>query len=395
MQYQLKIQQLVTYAKSRVYRNFIRALSDNENIRLNGESNLFYFMTLCSYANFRTSTFRIDAVRYTLAPGEWMMPVRELMKIYRKKTEKGTVAVLERLQQSNHIHYELLHHRRYVKFRINDWSKFNSTIEATAPCGFGCSPNTGRTSGFFFFPYKMVSEFIGKGKCSEMDILLDLWLNAIYNDERIAGSDVGPVVYYRNGTHSPLTGYEDLGKRWGISKSTAGRILRKLEENSYIKLVAFPGKYGTAIYLQNYLSTMFNISDITIDKEEVALALNIRINIPEETSENTIEMIEELLDSACQNCENTITDDQISVPETVSCVPELHLRKIVRKTAKVLCLQGLTCASCTHARYYLSPLSDDCKRKSISTEYLIRCPGGGRSYKFKLDIEPITESEEN
>ena len=117
MQYQLKIQQLVTYAKSRVYRNFIRALSDNENIRLNGESNLFYFMTLCSYANFRTSTFCIDAMRYTLAPGEWMMPVRELMKIYRKKTEKGTVAVLERLQQSNHIHYELLHHRRYVKFR--------------------------------------------------------------------------------------------------------------------------------------------------------------------------------------------------------------------------------------------------------------------------------------
>ena len=45
MQYQLKIQQLVTYAKSRVYRNFIRALSDNENIRLNGESNLFYFGT--------------------------------------------------------------------------------------------------------------------------------------------------------------------------------------------------------------------------------------------------------------------------------------------------------------------------------------------------------------
>ena len=152
MQYQLKIQQLVTYAKSRVYRNFIRALSDNENIRLNGESNLFYFMTLCSYANFRTSTFCIDAMRYTLAPGEWMMPVRELMKIYRKKTEKGTVAVLERLQQSNHIHYELLHHRRYVKFRINDWSKFNNTIEATAPCGFGYNPNTGRTSGFFFFP---------------------------------------------------------------------------------------------------------------------------------------------------------------------------------------------------------------------------------------------------
>jgi len=387
MQYQLKIQQLVTYSRCRIYRKFLKNLSDDKNIRTNGSSYLYYFMMLCSLANFRTSQVCVDGIKYSIAPGEWMMPIRDLMILLRKKTEKSTIEILEYLQKSHYLQYSISCHRKYVKFKINDWSKFNSTIEATAPCT--------KDSGFFFFPYKMVSEFIGKGKCSEMDILLDLWLNAIYNDERIAGSDVGPVVYYRNGTHSPLTGYEDLGKRWGISKSTAGRILRKLEENSYIKLVAFPGKYGTAIYLQNYLSTMFNISDITIDKEEVALALNIRINIPEETSENTIEMIEELLDSACQNCENTITDDQISVPKTIGCVPESHLRKIVRKTAKVLCLQGLTCASCTHARYYLSPLSDDCKRKSISTEYLIRCPGGGRSYKFKLDIEPITESEEN
>ena len=393
MQYQLKIQQLVTYSRCRIYRKFLKNLSDDKNIRTNGSSYLYYFMMLCSLANFRTSQVCVDGIKYSIAPGEWMMPIRELMTLLRKKTEKSTIEILENLQKSHYLQYSISCHRKYVKFKIADWSKFNSTIEATAPCT--------KDSGFFFFPYKMVSEFIGKGKCSEMDILLDLWLNAIYNDERIAGSDVGPVVYYRNGTHSPLTGYEDLGKRWGISKSTAGRILRKLEENSYIKLVAFPGKYGTAIYLQNYLSTMFNISDITIDKEEVALALNIRINIPEETSENTIEMIEELLDSACQNCENTITDDQISVPKTIGCVPESHLRKIVRKTAKVLCLQGLTCASCTHARYHLShlsaisDLSDDCKRKSVSTEYLIRCPGGGRRYKFKLDIEPITESEEN
>ena len=387
MQYQLKIQQLVTYSRCRIYRKFLKNLSDDKNIRTNGSSYLYYFMMLCSLANFRTSQVCVDGIKYSIAPGEWMMPIRELMTLLRKKTEKSTIEILENLQKSHYLQYSISCHRKYVKFKIADWSKFNSTIEATAPCT--------KDSGFFFFPYKMVAEFIGKGKCSEMDIILDLWLNAIYNDERIAGSDVGPVVYYRNGTHSPLTGYDDLGKRWGISKSTAGRILRKLEENGYIKLVSFPGKYGTAIYLQNYLSTMFNISDITIDKEEVALALNIRMNIPEETSENTIEMIEELLDSSCQNCENTITDDQISVPKTIGCVPESHLRKIVRKTAKVLCLQGLTCALCTHARYYLSPLSDDCKRKSISTEYLIRCPGGGRSYKFKLDIEPITESEEN
>ena len=118
-----------------------------------------------------------------------MMPIRELMTLLRKKTEKSTIEILENLQKSHYLQYSISCHRKYVKFKIADWSKFNSTIEATAPCT--------KDSGFFFFPYKMVSEFIGKGKCSEMDILLDLWLNAIYNDERIAGSDVGPVVYYR------------------------------------------------------------------------------------------------------------------------------------------------------------------------------------------------------
>ena len=254
MQYQLKLQQLVSYPRCRIYRKFIRSLADDVSIRLNGESRLFYFMVLCSYANFRTSTIRIDDQRYTLAPGEWMMPIRELMKIYRLKTEKGTAAVLEELQQNHYIRYNILHHRKYVRFRIKDWSKFNAAIEEDAPCT--------KDSGFFFFPYRLVSEFVGKGKCSEMDIILDLWMNTVYNDERIFGSDVGPVVYYRNGTHSPLCGYEDLGRRWGISKSTTGRILRKLEKNGYIRLLSFPGKYGTAIYLQNYLSTMFNISDI-------------------------------------------------------------------------------------------------------------------------------------
>ena len=120
----------------------------------------------------------------------------------------------------------------------------NTVVEANAPCT--------KDDGFFFFPYYLVSEYIGSGKCSEMDIILDMWLNTIYNDTCIPGSDVGPVVYRRNGTHSPLIGYEELGKRWGISKSTAGRIMRKLEEAGYIKIVAVQGKYGTAIYLCNY-----------------------------------------------------------------------------------------------------------------------------------------------
>ena len=37
-----------------------------------------------------------------------------------------------------------------------------------------------------------------------MDCLLDLWINTIYNDEQVQGSDIGPVVYMRNGTGNPL-----------------------------------------------------------------------------------------------------------------------------------------------------------------------------------------------
>ncbi len=308
MQYQLKIEQLVTYPRCRIYRKFLESLSADRSIRTNGSSCLFYFLTLCSLANFRKSTLRIDGSTHIVNAGEWILPVRDLTERMRTKTDKSTLAVLEEFQSKQYITYSLTHQRRYVKFKITDWDKFNTSLAANAPCH--------KDAGFFFFPYRMVSEFIGNGKSSEMDIILDLWLNTIYKDDRIAGSDVGSVVYYRNGTHSPLIGYEDLGRRWGVSKSTAGRILRKLEEHGYLKLVPFQGNYGTAI-----------------------------------------------------------------------CVPKSHLHLIVRKVAKVIFLQGIACASCTHARYRLSYLSDDCKRQSILTELLIRCPGGGE-YRFTVDISP-------
>ena len=43
--------------------------------------------------------------------------------------------------------------------------------------------------------------------------LLDMWINTIYNDERVDGSKVGPVVYYRNCSGNPLISYDTLAKR--------------------------------------------------------------------------------------------------------------------------------------------------------------------------------------
>lgn len=53
MDYQLEIKQIVDYPRCRMYREFIRRIMEDRNIRTNGSSYLFYFVILCSYVNFR------------------------------------------------------------------------------------------------------------------------------------------------------------------------------------------------------------------------------------------------------------------------------------------------------------------------------------------------------
>lgn len=150
MQYQLKLQQLVTYSRCRIYRNFIRTLAEDTNIRLNGDSYLFYFMLICSLANFRTSYMQVDGISHTIAPGEWMIASRDMMKLFRKKTMKSTVEIFDRLSDKNLISYIISHKGHYIKFSINNWSKFNTVVEANAPSKFACNANLERTMAFSF-----------------------------------------------------------------------------------------------------------------------------------------------------------------------------------------------------------------------------------------------------
>lgn len=59
-------------------------------------------------------------------------------------------------------------------------------------------------------PVTTAAELVSAGRCSEMDIVLDLWLSTVYNDEQVQGSEVGPVVYLRNGTGLPVLNYSEL-----------------------------------------------------------------------------------------------------------------------------------------------------------------------------------------
>lgn len=306
---------------------------------MGGSSGLFFFTVLSSYANFRTSYKRIDGISYTIFHGEWLCRVSELTNWFRTRFHYQALAILNDLQERHLITYTLLGHGKPVKFKICGWSKSNHVLDYNAPCQ--------KDTGFFFLPVSLANELVSFGRCSEMDAVLALWINTVYNDEQVDGSEAGPVVYFRNRTGSPLTGYAELAERWSISKATAGRYLRKLKDLAYITLVSFPGTHGSAIYLQKYLSAMFQISDVMVDKDEVAMALHIKIYFDSEA-------------------------DNQSVSKPISSVSESTIASILQKVGKVLSAQGFPCFSCAKMKYKLLPLSPDCKEMSLDVSGIMR-----------------------
>ena len=78
--------------------------------------------------------------------------------------------------------------------------------------------------------------------------MLDLWVHTIYNDGQVQGSELGPLVYFRNCTGNPLTNFSDLALRWGISKATVSHTLKKLQDKEYLSPVSFTGRHGIVVH---------------------------------------------------------------------------------------------------------------------------------------------------
>ena len=173
MDYQLEIKQIVDYPRCRIYREFFRTLMANRDIRTSGSSYLFYYMTLCSYANFRSSYRRLEGISYLIEPGEWICKTSELAEWFRTRFQHQAVSILDFLQEQHYISYTRLGRGNLIKFSITGWKKNNTSLDYNYPCL--------KDVGFFFFPVAAVHELISMGRCSEMDIVLDLWIHAIYN----------------------------------------------------------------------------------------------------------------------------------------------------------------------------------------------------------------------
>ena len=363
--YQLQIKQLVSYPRCRIYREFLQTLTADRGVRTSGRPGLFCFSVLCSYANFPTSYLRLDGLTYTIYPGEWICRVGELTVALRLRTKRQTLEALAAMQDRHLIQYSLLGRGSLVKYKIVNWHRHNTVLDYNCPCQ--------KETGFFFLPVNTAVELVGAERCSEMDILLDLWISAVYRDDQVQGSFDGPVVYLRNGTGCPLVSYAELAQRWGLSKATVGRVLRKLERAGHIALLTFPGRHGTAIYLQNYLSTMFQISDVMVDKDEVAMSLNIQLQAPD------VEPGEPLL----------------SVSNGPVIVSKPHDELMAEKVLQILALQGIDCASCPRMTYKLYPLSRDCQgvveRDTVVRRFCMEvlCPSGVPAYSFEISTMPV------
>ena len=376
-EYQLQIKQVVDYPRCRIYRQFVHRLMADRSIRTSGGSGLFYFTVLCSYANFRTSYRRIDGISYTIYPGEWVCTLKEVSQWFRTRFQCQALTVLEQLQKQHFITFQTLDRGNVIRYKICDWARHNTVLEYNAPCQ--------KDTGFFFLPVSVVTDLISTSRCSEMDIILDLWVSAVYNDNQVQGSDLGPVVYFRNGTGNPLVAYTELAVRWGLSRATVGRVLKKLAALDYISLMSFPGRHGSVVYLKNYLSTMFEISDVMVDKEEVAMTLNIHLELPDESgsSQNTPSI-----------------EHEVIVSNELNSVSKSHIEIIIQKMAQILMAQGISCFGCPLSRYKLYPLSGDCREDLLprAREQSTLCFGlsilcGNRQVTtFELTLSPVAEN---
>ena len=89
--------------------------------------------------------------------------------------------------------------------------------------------------------------------------------------------------------------------------------------------------------MQNYLSTMFQISDVMVDKEEVAMALNLCIRV--------------------QDCAQDMAQPDCASDCSIS-VSKSHTEILIAEVLKLLKTQGVCCTTCPRFQHRLYPLSD-------------------------------------
>jgi hypothetical protein len=81
------------------------------------------------------------------------------------------------------------------------------------------------------------------------------------------------------GIHSSITAnYPRAGES---TSSSVGRLLIKLADFDYLSELTYAACSGTVFDIKNYLSTIFRIWEVLIDKEEGDMRLNLCVSVPD------------------------------------------------------------------------------------------------------------------
>lgn len=108
------------------------------------------------------------------------------------------------------------------------------------------------------------------------------------------------------------------------------------------------------------------------------MTFQVPVNIPDNvTSDDSLILDEQII----------IQDESDSVSGEKSCVSNSHIRLMVRKVAKILTAQGVSCCECPRTQYKLYSLSD-CEDGNLRYSLKIDCPDGRTSYQFELTLAP-------
>ena len=333
MEYQLELKQIVEYPRCRIYRQFIRTLMDDRSIRVSGGSGLFYFAVLCAQASSRPRKLKIGKSRYEVNAGEGMFSESEMMSWFKAASHEELVEILFCLCDDGLIDFTPYKQGRYIKFKILSWQKSNTVSERCATLE--------KDTDFFFLPMTVLSETLYTREFSESDIILDLWMNAIYNDERVQDSDIDPVVYLRTGTGTLLLQYYDLSCRWGLTAEYITKFLSKFEKLDYLSIITPLGQQGVGIFLKGYLASMFKVSDVIIDKDEIPMALSMKVSLPENALYGLA-------------VEASLMNRIFIANNLADILKKQYLFFIVQKVADLLSAQGVKCCSCKETIYNLS-----------------------------------------
>jgi hypothetical protein len=133
-EYKVELKQTVERPRIRISRKFIRMLMADRSISVNGDSNLFYYTALCSYAAFGASDTLIGDVKHTVQTGEWICRIDQMASWFRTATLWRVLSILDKLRQMRLISYTRLgSERQFINFKITDWTIMNNIYEVDNP----------------------------------------------------------------------------------------------------------------------------------------------------------------------------------------------------------------------------------------------------------------------